>query len=144
MGFQPVMKSQTLDEIIKKTQETLKALDCVIVKKTELQMRKQFGSAQRIVTATEMRRDFSVVVRRVNKRHEHALIQNKGSSVAVLLSVAEYDELMRYKRLAVFDKFTREFGGEIEKQGLSEEEVMAELEETKREVFRERYAKPAK
>ncbi|MDO8752846.1 MAG: hypothetical protein Q7J80_03040, partial [Anaerolineales bacterium] len=47
----------------------------------------------------------------------------------------------RYKRLMVFDKFTREFGREIEKQGLSEEELMAELEETKREVFRERYAK---
>lgn len=107
-------------------------------------MKKQLGSEQRIVTATEMRRDFSVVVRRLNKRREHALIQSKGTSVAVLLSLAEYDDLLRYKRLMVFDKFTREFGVEIEKQGLSEEEVMAELEETKREVFRERYAKLAK
>lgn len=107
-------------------------------------MKKQLGSEQRIVTATEMRRDFSVVVRRLNKRREHALIQSKGTSVAVLLSLAEYDDLLRYKRLMVFDKFTREFGVEIEKQGLSEEDVMAELEETKREVFRERYAKLAK
>lgn len=102
-------------------------------------MRKQLGSERRIITATEMRRDFSVVVRRLNKRREHALIQSKGAPV--LLSVAEYDELMRYKRLMVFDKFTREFGREIEKQGLSEEEIMVELEETKQEVFRERYAK---
>ena len=107
-------------------------------------MKRQFGSEQRIVTTTEMRRDFSLVVRRLNKRREHALIQSKGAPVAVLLSVTEYDDLMRYKRLVVFEKFTREFGKEIEKQDLSEEELMAELEETKREVFRERYAKLAK
>lgn len=107
-------------------------------------MKKQLGSEQRIITATEVRRDFSVVVRRLNKKREHALIQSKGAPVAVLLSVAEYDDLMRYKRLMVFDQFTREFGMEIEKRGLSEEELMAELEETKREVFRERYAKLTK
>lgn len=107
-------------------------------------MKRQLGSEQRIVTTTEMRRDFSLVVRRLNKRREHALIQSKGAPVAVLLSVTEYDDFMRYKRLVVFEKFTREFGKEIEKQDLSEEELMAKLEETKREVFRERYAKLAK
>jgi ribosome-binding protein aMBF1 (putative translation factor) len=45
------------------------------------------------------------------------------------------------KRLDLFDEFTRELGKEIEKRGLTEEQLMAELEETKREVFEERYGK---
>ena len=96
---------------------------------------------QRVITATEMRRNFSAVVRRLRKRHEHAIIQSSGAPIAVLLSVAEYEQLLRYKRLMVFDKFTREFGQEVERRGLSEEQLMAELEETKREVFREQYGR---
>ncbi len=98
-------------------------------------------SNQRVITATEMRRNFSAVVRRLRKRHEHAIIQSSGAPIAVLLSVAEYEQLLRYKRLMVFDKFTREFGQEVERRGLSEEQLMAELEETKREVFREQYGR---
>ena len=103
-------------------------------------MTKQLINEQRTITATEMRRDFNAVVRRLRRRREHAIIQSKGAPVAVLLSVAEYEQLLRYKRLMVFDKFTREFGREVERRGLSEEQLMAELEETKHEVFRERYA----
>ena len=70
-----------------------------IVGATEFEMRKQFSSEQRIVTATDT------------------------------------------QRMIVFEKFTREFGTEVEKRGLSEEQLMADLEETKREVFQERYGK---
>jgi hypothetical protein len=58
-----------------------------------------------------------------------------------LLSTAEYEQLLRYKRLAVFNEFTRQFGQEVEKRGLTEEELMAELEESKREVFEEQYGR---
>ncbi|MEK7327680.1 MAG: hypothetical protein AAB217_20740, partial [Chloroflexota bacterium] len=70
-----------------------------------------------------------------------AIIQSSGAPVAVLLSVAEYEQLLRYKRLAIFEKYTREFGQEVEKRGLTEEQLIAELEETKREVFQERYGR---
>ena len=64
----------------------------------------------------------------------------KGQKPAtVLLSKTEYEQLLRYKRLAVFDDFAREFGHEIAQRGLTEEELMAELEETKRDVFEEQY-----
>ncbi len=42
-------------------------------------------------------------------------------------------------RLAVFNEFTRQFGQEVERRGLTEEKLMAELEETKHEVFAEQY-----
>ena len=104
-------------------------------------MARQPISDQRIITATEVRRNFSAVVRRLRQRREHAIIQSSGAPVAVLLSIPEYEQLLRYKRLMVFDQFTREFGQEVEKRGLSEEELMAELEETKREVFQEQYGR---
>jgi prevent-host-death family protein len=107
----------------------------------EAEMTRQLSSAQRTITATEIRRNFSAVVRRLRKRREHTVIQSDGVPVAVILPVAEYEQLLRYKRLVVFDKFTRAFGQEVERRGLSEEQLMAELEETKHEVFRERYAR---
>ncbi len=96
---------------------------------------------QKVITATEVRRNFSAVVQKLRKDKDHAVIQSSGTPVAVLLPISEYEQLLRYKRLAVFDKFAREFGQEVERRGLSEEELMTDLEETKREVFRERYGR---
>jgi prevent-host-death family protein len=96
-------------------------------------------SDRRIITATDIRRNFSAILRRLRKRREHTIIESSGTPVAVLLSMAEYEQLMRYKRLMVFEKFTRELGQTVEKSGLSEADLMNELEETKREVYLERY-----
>jgi prevent-host-death family protein len=106
----------------------------------EVEMSRQFSS-QRVVTATEIRRNFSAVIRRLRRRHEHTIIESSGDPIAVLLPVAEYEQLLRYKRLMVFDKTTRELGQEVERRRLSEEQVMAELEETKHEVFQEQYGR---
>jgi prevent-host-death family protein len=106
-------------------------------------MLKQHRESQRTITATEMRRNFGAVIRRLRRRREHTIIQSSGESVAVLLPMAEYERLMKRERLAALDDLGRNLGHEIEKRGLSEEEVMAELEETKHQVFEERYGRPA-
>jgi prevent-host-death family protein len=93
-----------------------------------------------VVTTTEMRRNLNGVIQRIRTRRVHAIIQRSGSPVAVLLPLAEYEQLLRYKRLAMFDRMTRELGEEVERRGMSEEQMIAELEETKREVVREKYA----
>lgn len=98
---------------------------------------------RRVFTTTQVRRNLNAVIQQIRRRREHAIIEKSGSPVAVLLSVAEYEQLLRYKRLAMFDRLTREFGEEVERRSLSEEELMAELEDTKREVFRENYARLA-
>ncbi|MCI0550164.1 MAG: type II toxin-antitoxin system Phd/YefM family antitoxin, partial [Anaerolineae bacterium] len=74
------------------------------------------------------------------RKHEPAIIKRGGESIAVLLSMAEYERLLRYQKLAVFNKLARKIGRDVEKSGLTEEQLMAELEETKREVFREQYS----
>ena len=45
----------------------------------------------------------------------------------------------RRESLAAFNEFARNLGEEVERRGLTEEELLADLEETKREVFEERY-----
>lgn len=64
------------------------------------------------------------------------------TTAVTLLATAEYEQLLRYKRLAIFNEFTRQFGQEVETRGLTEEELMADLEKTKREVFAEQYGRP--
>ncbi len=96
---------------------------------------------KRIVTTTQIRRNLNAVIQQIHRRREHAIIEKSGSPVAVLLSVAEYEQLLRYKRLAAFDRLTRELGEQVEPRGMSETESMAELEDTKHKVFREKYAR---
>lgn len=90
-------------------------------------------------TTTEVRRNLTSIVRDLRKKRKSAIIQSGGESVAVLLSMPEYERLLRYQRLAEFNKLARAIGRDVEKSGLTEEQLMEELEETKREVFREQY-----
>ena len=61
------------------------------------------------------------------------------ASAIKLIPTEEYEELLRYKKLAAFNSFTQALGKEVENQGLTEEELMADLEQSKREVFEEEY-----
>lgn len=47
----------------------------------------------------------------------------------------------REERLKQFRQLARDIGKEIEQRGLTEEEVMAELEKDKEQVYREYYDK---
>lgn len=107
-------------------------------------MAMQPDGAQRVITVTELRRNFNVVIQRLRKRREHTVVERSGAPVAVLLSVDEYERLVgRQRAMAAFQDFSRNLGREVEKRGLTEEEFMADLEKTKREVFAERYGRPA-
>ncbi len=107
-------------------------------------MTRQPMSGQRIVTTTEIRRNLSAVIRRLRKSHDHAIIQRSGAPVAVILSMAEYERLVARRRAkAAFYDLSHNFGREVERLGITEEEFMADLEKTKRRVFAEQYGRPA-
>ena len=101
--------------------------------------------SHRTVTATELRRNLSGILRRLQRRREHAVIQSSGAPVAVILSAPEYEDLVARQRRdeakAAFQDFARHLGEEVERRGITEEELLADLEKTKREVFEERYGK---
>lgn len=97
--------------------------------------------------STEVQRNFREVVNRAGSGQEHIIVERDGLPVIVMLSLAEYTSLMRAReareaRLKHFEETARRIGQEIERQGLSEEEVLAQLEQTQQELYDERYGKP--
>ena len=102
-------------------------------------MLREKGFSKKSITATELRRNFNVVAKRIQQKREHTIIESKGAPTVVVLSMEEYERLLRFQRLAEFQKLARAIGKDVEKSGLTEEQLLEELEETKREVFRERY-----
>ncbi len=59
----------------------------------------------------------------------------------VFIPAEEYEELRRYRSQAAFHAFAREFGREVERQGISEEEFLADVKKTRQELFAETYGK---
>ncbi len=55
------------------------------------------------------------------------------------ITTEEYEELLQYKKLATFNSFTRAIGKEAENRELTEKELIADLKQTRREVFEEEY-----
>ena len=90
------------------------------------------------ITATYAQNSFGEVIRRVSKDGEHLIIEKDGIPVAVVMSVQEY-KLLSQERLAYFQDFSRQLGRVAEAQGITEEQLMKELDEDKRAVYEEMY-----
>ncbi|MCC6167942.1 MAG: type II toxin-antitoxin system Phd/YefM family antitoxin [Caldilineaceae bacterium] len=97
--------------------------------------------------STEVQRNFRDVVNRAGSGREHIIVERDGLPVIVMLSVAEYQSLMRERNLRQerrrqLEATARRIGQAIERRGLSEEEVLAQLDQTQEELYDERYGKP--
>ena len=89
--------------------------------------------------ASERRRAFGKLLKRVYSSDEHLLVERDGTPAAVLMSYREYRELIRQRSVAALEQLGPELGCEIERQGVSEEELLNATEESKRQVYREEY-----
>lgn len=91
------------------------------------------------IKASEGHRAFGKLLKRVYNSDEHLVVERSGFPVAVLMSYQEYKRLRRDRALQAFDRFSRTLGREIEKQGLTEEQLLEDLKESRREIFKEQY-----
>ena len=96
------------------------------------------------IPATMAHRQFGDLVRRAFSGKEHFIVEKDGLPVVAIVSMADYEELMkereqREERLKRFREAARNIGAEYERQGLSEDDVLAELETTRVEVHQEQY-----
>jgi prevent-host-death family protein len=94
--------------------------------------------------STEVQRNFREVVNRAGSGQEHIIVERDGLPVIVMISLAEYQLLMqereqRAARLKRFDTIARRMGEEFERLGLTEEEVLAQLEESRQQVYEAQY-----
>ena len=75
------------------------------------------------------------------------MLEENGQAVAALISMTEYQALLdeheqsaeRQQRLNQFRETARAIGEAVQNSGLSEADVMADLEEAKQEIYREYY-----
>lgn len=96
------------------------------------------------IPATTAHRQFGDLLRRAFSGKEHFIVEKDGLPVVAILSMSEYEELMQERerhqeRLKRFREAARAIGEAYEQHGLSEDEVLAELEKTRDQVYRERY-----
>lgn len=98
-------------------------------------------SNQTTITASDLQRASGSVLKRVALGGEHLVIERAGYPVAVILSYPEYEALMRERTLAGHRDLVIALSREAERQGLTEEQLMAELDEVKRQVFEETYGR---
>ena len=96
------------------------------------------------IPATKAHRKFGDLIRRAFSGQEHFIVEKDGLPVVAIISMAEYEELMkererRDQRLQRFRELTREMGEEFQRRGISEEQMMEELEKSKERVYQERY-----
>lgn len=97
---------------------------------------------QAVINATEGHRSFGKLLKRVYNSDEHLVVERDGFPVAVMMSYQEYQEFQQRQALVAFDRFSREFGDELERRGITEDELLAELEKDRQELYEEKYGQP--
>ncbi|MEW5987308.1 MAG: type II toxin-antitoxin system Phd/YefM family antitoxin [Chloroflexota bacterium] len=91
------------------------------------------------VTASELQRASGKVLKRVAIGKEHLIIERDGYPVAVIIAFPEYEQIMRERALVAHRDLVIALGREAERQGLTEEQLLAELEGDKQVVYQEMY-----
>jgi prevent-host-death family protein len=91
------------------------------------------------ITATEAKNRFGEVIRRVYKGGETLIVERGGLPVMVIVPMQEY----RTIKEQYFIGFSRQLGRVAEGQGLTEEQLLYELEEDRQAVYRETYGADA-
>ncbi|MEJ2263315.1 MAG: type II toxin-antitoxin system Phd/YefM family antitoxin [Anaerolineales bacterium] len=92
---------------------------------------------QKVIPMTELHRQLGRVIRKVALSDEHFVVEKGGLPVAVLMSYHEYEQIIREVALNAHRDLVRALGSEAERQGLTEEQLMEEIEETKKQVYQE-------
>jgi hypothetical protein len=67
------------------------------------------------------------------------VVEKDGIPAVVILSVAEYADLLREARLARFEQLSRAAGLAAEERGLTEEQLADEMEELKQRSYQRSY-----
>jgi prevent-host-death family protein len=94
---------------------------------------------QKIIGATEVRNNLGRLLNRVHRREEHLVVEKLGIPVAAIISIQDYEQYRRLLSQNMLRDLGRKIGAEANKQGLTEEQLLEELRETRREVFKEQY-----
>lgn len=95
-----------------------------------------------VIQITRLHRQLGQIIRAVALSDEHVVIEKGGLPVAVMMSMNEYDRLITDRRLREHERLARSLGQEATREGLTEKQLLAKLEEDRQAIYRERYGQP--
>lgn len=103
------------------------------------------------IPATTAHRNFGDLIKRAFSGKEHFIVEKDGLPVVAILSIREYEALVQTQeqekqaRSKRFEEIVRPFGEELERQGITEEELDAKVEQVRQRLFEQKHgAKSAK
>ncbi|MHC4260218.1 MAG: type II toxin-antitoxin system Phd/YefM family antitoxin [Planctomycetota bacterium] len=99
---------------------------------------------QTTVTASEGHRGFGKLLKRVYGSDEHLIIERDGFPVAVMMSYQEYEKLEQLRSEAAFIRFSRGLGQDVGAEGLTEDELLAQVKDSRKAFYKETYGDQAK
>src|SRR5438552_17876908 len=97
--------------------------------------------SRKSVRVTEMRNHLASILNRVFRGEEHLVIEKSGTPVAAIISMEDYEQYRRLMAQQLHANLGRKLGAEVERQGLSEEDLIASMEEDREAVYQEMYGK---
>lgn len=94
---------------------------------------------QRAIRVTEVRNHLGSILNRVFRGEEHLVIEKSGVPVAAIISMTDYEQYRRYMAQHLHTQLGRKLGAEAIKQGLTEEALIASMEEDRQAVYEDMY-----
>lgn len=108
---------------------------------TTITKEQQDVTQQATITASQAQRGFGKMLKRVYVAHEHLIIERDGLPVAVMMSYQEYEQFRSYLAQRKLIALGKKVGVEVDEQGLTEEQLIEDIRETRKEVYQERYGR---
>ena len=91
------------------------------------------------IGATEVRNNLGSLLNRVHRGQEQLVVEKLGIPVAAIISIKDYEH---YRRLLVQEhhrKLGQNLAEVVEAEGITEQELVAEMEEERRAIYEEIY-----
>lgn len=96
-------------------------------------------SMKKVIGATEVRNNFGQYLNRVHRGEEHLVVEKLGIPVAAVISIKEYEQYRQLLAEKLHHDLGRQMGEEYDRQGLTEEQLIEQMEEDREAVYQERY-----
>jgi prevent-host-death family protein len=93
----------------------------------------------KVIGATEVRNNLGSLLNRVHRGKEQLVVEKLGIPVAAIISIKDFEQYRRLLAQAYHQDLGRELGAAAKAQGLTEEQLIANMEEDRQAVYDELY-----
>ncbi|MGH2536019.1 MAG: type II toxin-antitoxin system Phd/YefM family antitoxin [Candidatus Promineifilaceae bacterium] len=95
----------------------------------------------KVIGATEVRNNLGHLLNRVHRGYEQLVVEKLGIPVAAIISIKDYEHYRSLLAQELHKELGRQLGAAASAQGLTEEQLLAEMEEDRQVVYDELYGR---